>query len=121
MKILSKITSKAALIMLFSIIVAVVSQAAAGSGAAPAPALKKNQLKNYPNTYEAPTMKAQIPESNYQAPKLSKSLMENDPTRKLRKSEFLDTIKYSLYKLTRGELEQIFGFVDVNKDDMVDH
>ena len=121
MKILSKISSKAALIMLFSMIVAVASQAAAGSGAAPAPALKKNQLKNYPNTYEAPTMKAQIPDSNYQAPKLSRSLMENDPTRKLRKSEFLDTIKYSLYKLTRGELEQIFGFVDVNKDDMVDH
>jgi hypothetical protein len=115
MKILTCILRKYAVILLLSLIS--FSFCDGPNGALP---LKKNQLKTFPNTYEAPTMKSQIPESNYQAPRLSSSLLENDPSRRLRKTEFLDTIKYTFYKMTRGELEQIFGFVDVNKDDMVD-
>jgi len=115
MKILTCVLRKYAVILLLSIIS--FSLCEGPNGSLP---LKKNQLKVFPNTFEAPTMKSQIPESNYQAPRLSSSLLENDPTRRLRKTEFIDTIKYTFYKMTRGELEQIFGFVDVNKDDMID-
>lgn len=83
--------------------------------------LIKNQVAAYPNTYEAPTTKEQIPLSNYTAPKLSEALYETDPTRKLRKNEFLEIIKYTFYKMTRGETEQMFNFIDMNKDDFVDH
>jgi len=90
----------------------------AQSGAAPK--LEKNQVSAYPNTYEAPTMSGQIPKSNFQAPPLSKSLFEKDPTRKLRKGDFIEQIKYAFYNLTRGELEQIFIFADANKDDLLE-
>jgi hypothetical protein len=85
-----------------------------------APKLEKNQLKAFPNTNEAPTMAAQIPDSNYKAPKFSHSLFESDPKRKLRKPEFLETIKYTQYHISRGELEQIFNFADQNHDDLID-
>jgi hypothetical protein len=65
-------------------------------------------------------MAAQIPNSNYKAPRLSSSLYETDPTRKLRKGDFIEQVKYSLYNLTRGELEQIFIFADANKDDLLE-
>ncbi len=84
-------------------------------------ALKKNQQSTFPNTNEAPTMNKQIADSDFQAPPLSKALMESDPTRKMRKSDFMETLKYALYQMTRGEAEQIFTFVDQNKDDMIDH
>lgn len=82
---------------------------------------KKNQLNTFPNTYEAPTMNNQIQSSDYQAPPLSKALLESDPTRKMRKPDFIENLKYALYQMTRGEAEQIFTFVDQNKDDMIDH
>ena len=82
--------------------------------------LQKNQLTAFPNTIQAPTMAKQIPESNYVPPKLSHSLFETDPKKKLRKAEFMEAIKWSLYKLTRGELEQIFDFSDQNHDDLID-
>jgi hypothetical protein len=84
--------------------------------------LKKNQLTAFPNTSQAPTMAKQIPDSstNFSPPKLSHSLFETDPKKKLRKAEFMENIKWSLYKLTRGELEQIFDFSDQNHDDLID-
>ncbi len=85
-----------------------------------APSLEKNQLTTFPNTYEAPVSKEDIPNSKYTAPKFSSALAENDPNRKLRKAEFLDIVHFTQYKLTRGEAEQIFFFVDANRDDLVD-
>jgi len=85
-----------------------------------APKLEKNQLKAFPNTYEAPTMASQIADSNYKPPKFSHSLFESDPKRKMRKPEFIETIKYTQYHISRGELEQIFNFADQNKDDLID-
>lgn len=82
--------------------------------------LTKNQVKAFPNTNAAPTMEAQIPDSKFTAPLLSKSLFETDPQRKLRKSDFLQALKFSHYKLTRGETEQIFIFADQDHDDQVD-
>lgn len=85
-----------------------------------APKLEKNQVKAFPNTYEAPTMASQIADSNYKPPKFSHSLFESDPKRKMRKPEFIETIKYTQYHVSRGELEQIFNFADQNKDDLID-
>ncbi len=82
--------------------------------------LAKNQLSAYPNTYHNPTMSGQIPDANYKAPLLSHSLFEKDPTRKLRKGDFIDQVKYPMYHLTRGEMEQIFIFADANKDDLLE-
>lgn len=84
------------------------------------PALVKNQYNTYPNTYEAPGSSAEFPNNKYAAPKFSSALSEHDPNKKLRKSEFLDIIHFTQYKLTRGETEQIFYFVDANRDDLVD-
>lgn len=98
------------------------TSAAAPSSQAPVEgALKENQITAFPNSAEAPTMPSRVGTNNYHVPKLSASLYESDPTRKLRKSEFMEVVKYALYKLTRGELEQIFHFVDQNKDELVDH
>jgi hypothetical protein len=88
--------------------------------AAAAPALQKNQLSAFPNTFEAPTMPGQIPTSNYQPPKFSHSLFESDPKRKLRKPEFMDSVRYTSYGISRGELDQIFNFADQNHDDLID-
>lgn len=82
---------------------------------------EKNQATAYPNTHEAPTMSGQIPQSNYKPPKFSLSVFETDPRRKIRLPEFLEIIKYSLYMMTRGEMEQIFLFIDQNHDDLIDH
>lgn len=73
-------------------------------------------------TSAPPTAAADVTPTAFESskPLLSKSLLESDPTRKLKKADFLDTIKYALYELTRGELEQIFTFVDTNKDDFVE-
>jgi hypothetical protein len=81
---------------------------------------KFNQLFAYPNTFEPPTMADQIPGANFTAPMLSRSLFEEDPNRKLRQKDFISTIRYSMYQLTRGELEQVFVFADMNHDDLID-
>lgn len=82
--------------------------------------LAKNQLKAFPNTYEAPTAADQIAGSNYTAPPFSRSLMEANPQKKLRFQDFVHLVKFPLYHLTRGELEQVFIFVDEDKDDLID-
>jgi hypothetical protein len=55
-----------------------------------------------------------------ETPLLSQSLLEADPKGKMRIAEFLETFRYSYYKLTAGEAEQIFYFADKNKDDQLD-
>jgi hypothetical protein len=82
---------------------------------------EKNQATAFPNTNEAPTMSSNIPLSDFKPPKFSLAILETDPKRKLRLSEFLQTVKYSLYKMTRGEAEQLFSFIDQNHDDLINH
>ena len=82
--------------------------------------LKYNQLTDYPNTFEAAVSKKDLQNAKFVAPLLSRSLFEENPQRKLRKKEFMSIINYSNYKLTRGELEQIFVFSDLNHDDLID-
>jgi hypothetical protein len=52
---------------------------------------------------------------------MSAALREHLSHRRLRKSDFLELFKYGMYQLTRGETEQMFNFIDQNKDDMIDH
>ena len=52
---------------------------------------------------------------------MSQALRETLAHRRLRKSDFLEIFRYGMYELTRGETEQLFNFVDQNKDDMIDH
>lgn len=84
------------------------------------PVLAKNKLLTYPNTFEAPTSKNYLPNSKYTAPKMSSSLMEADPNKKLKLAEFLEQFLFTQYHLTRGEAEQIFYFADSNRDDLID-
>jgi len=79
-----------------------------------------NQLFAYPNTFEAPTSSSQLQTANYTAPLLSHALFEEDPRRKLRQKDFISSIRYAMYNLTRGEIEQIFIFADMNRDDLID-
>jgi len=101
------------LFALVNIIFTVVTVAAAE------PKLKKNQLNAYPNTYEAAVNSTNMKET-IATPLLSDSLLETDPKGKLRIAEFLEIFRYSYYKLTSGEAEQIFYFADRNKDDQID-
>lgn len=80
----------------------------------------KNQIFDYPNTYEAPVSSLDLKKYNYTPPLMSQSLFEENPQRKIRIKEFMSTIKYSLYKMTRGEFEQVFNFADMNHDDLID-
>ena len=81
---------------------------------------KKNQLSDYPNTYEAPVSNRDLLNATYSPPLLSQSLFEEHPQRKLRQKDFMSKIKYSLYQLSKGELESIYTFADLNHDDLID-
>lgn len=81
---------------------------------------QNNQKFAFPNTYEAPTTVEDVKNPKFGVPRLSLSLFEENPERKIRMKDFLSTINYSLYKLTRGEIELIFHFADMNKDDLID-
>jgi len=78
-----------------------------------------NQLYTYPNNYEAPTNSTSMKILNYTSPYLSHVLFEADSKRSLSEQEFLRLSRFQTYRLTKGESEGIFGFVDNNKDDMV--
>ena len=45
---------------------------------------------------------------------LSKSLFEGDPKKKYKMNEFSHIIPYTLYQMTKGEIEQVFVFADQN-------
>jgi hypothetical protein len=83
------------------------------------PQLKKNQFSAFPNTYEAAVSNKDL-KIGISTPSISSSLEETDPKGKMRISEFLEIFRYSSYKLTSGEAEQIFYFADRNKDDQID-
>jgi len=83
--------------------------------------LAKNQLLAFPNTFHPATTGQDLQAANFTAPLMSRSLFERDPKRRLRKQDFLEVFRYGLYQLTRGETEQLFNFVDMNHDDMIDN
>ena len=83
---------------------------------------KNSQLFSFPNTNQASYLQN---DSNQKEPNtgknplFSQSLLEIDPSKKITKSLFLETIKYAIYDLTKSGLEDIFNFIDVNKDENV--
>ena len=79
-----------------------------------------SKLNAFPNRNEPPTSPEYLVSANFTAPLMSSSLREAISQRRLRKSDFLSIFKYGSYELTRGESEQIFNFVDQNKDDLID-
>lgn len=80
----------------------------------------KTQLSAFPNTYQAPVSSEHLKPSTFTAPLLSKALSELDPKRKYKLNDFLQTVKYTFYKMTRGEAELLFSFIDSNRDDLID-
>ncbi|MFM1913009.1 MAG: hypothetical protein RIR51_847 [Bacteroidota bacterium] len=81
---------------------------------------KGAQKSPYPNEYQPATSTAKLKTANFKAPLMSQALREILAHRRLRKSDFLEVFKYGMYHLTRGETEQMFNFIDQNKDDMID-
>lgn len=75
----------------------------------------------YPNLNEPPTSAEYLEKANFTSPLMSKSLKEQIPHRRLRRSDFLEFFPFSSYQLTRGEAEQIFVFLDTNKDNLIDN
>lgn len=74
----------------------------------------------YPNTYQPATSPEALKNFKWKIPKMSEMLREKLAYRRLRKPDFLDLFHYGHYQLTRGEAEQLFNFIDKNKDDMID-
>jgi len=78
------------------------------------------QKSAYPNEFEPAVSTDLLKKANFKAPLMSQVLREQLVHRRLRKSDFLELFKYGMYQLTRGETEQMFYFIDQNKDDMID-
>jgi len=78
------------------------------------------QKQVFPNQYEAATNKTQLEFANYTSPFMSHVLFEEDPKRKLRMNEFISSLRFQAFRLTKGESEQIFNFADGNRDDLLD-
>ena len=81
---------------------------------------KGAQKSAYPNEFEPAISTPLLKKANFKAPLMSAALRETLAHRRLRKSDFLELFHYGMYELTRGETEQLFNFVDQNKDDMID-
>jgi len=110
MKILTKLILACAVFALFSLTVQMME-----------PKDKKKGASAFPNLNEAPTNKTNLSKKQPAGPRISSSLAETNPKSKIILAEFLNVFKYTLYKMTRGEAEQIFFFADKNKDDFIDH
>ena len=81
---------------------------------------KGAQKGAYPNEYEPAVSTDLLKKAAFKAPLLSQILREQLAHRRLRKSDYLELFKYGMYQMTRGEAEQMFYFIDQNKDDMID-
>lgn len=79
----------------------------------------ENRVKAFPNSYESLTSKKDFNNTKFQAPKLSDALQEFNPKIDIKKEKFLEIIKFSLYKLSRGELEQVFNTIDTEQKDLI--
>lgn len=51
---------------------------------------------------------------------LSQALSEVDPKRGMKLNEFISNVKFTTFKLSRGEAEQLFEFADQDRNDIVD-
>lgn len=78
------------------------------------------QKSAYPNEYEPPVTTELLKKANFKVPQMSAVLREKLAFRRLRKQDFMELFKYGMYQMSRGEAEQLFYFVDQNKDDMID-
>ena len=81
---------------------------------------KGAQKSAYPNEFEPAISTPLLKKANFKAPLMSQILREQLAHRRLRKSDFLELFKYGMYQMSRGEAEQMFYFIDQNKDDMID-
>jgi hypothetical protein len=80
----------------------------------------KNQNYTFQNQYESAVMTDQLKTANFTVPQLSRALFEQDPKRKIRMHDFVSILGFPLYRLTRGESEQIFIYADANRDSLLD-
>lgn len=96
------------LLLSFSIIQIVTSIKRSKQNVSKGTLSKENNQNENDSTYAQPNLK------------FSNSLYTLDPYKKFRKSDFINSIQYSKFQLTRGELEQIFDFIDLNHDSFID-
>jgi hypothetical protein len=82
-------------------------------------ALIGTQVSAYPNPAEAPTKSDQFGKFNNITQKISSALKEVFPKDSLTLHEFINYVKAVVPKLTEGEIQEIFNFVDINGNDKV--
>lgn len=82
---------------------------------------KGNQLKAFPALTTPFTMKEYFKDNDLRKTKVpfSRALAEFDFSQKIKRRQFVERINYTLYNLSRGEINFLFDFIDINKDDLV--
>jgi len=82
---------------------------------------KGNQLKAFPALTTPFTMKEYFKDNELRKTKIpfSRALAEFDFSQKIKRRQFVERINYTLYNLSRGEINFMFDFIDINKDDLV--
>ena len=78
--------------------------------------LEYDQTQAYPNQFHPATNSTNLAHANYTAPRMSMSLSESASHVSYRLIDFLDVFKFVMYRMTRGEAEQIFLFADGNRN-----
>lgn len=78
------------------------------------------EYKTFPNQFNAPTMEEQLEDAKFTAPLLSRALFEENPQQKLKLQDYQEQVRFTMYNMTRGESEQVFYFIDKNRDELVD-
>jgi len=86
------------------------------------PESKTNQSTVYSTIKDVPPRnKRELELYKFKLKLLSRSLFEEeDPRRKIGQKDFISKIPFSIYNLSRGEIEQIFLFADINRDDLIE-
>lgn len=83
--------------------------------------LEYDQLEPFPGQFQAATNTTNLDKANFTAPQMSLSLSESDPKHKLRLHDFMGLFHFVMYRMTRGEAEQIFLFADGNRNGLLDN
>ena len=75
----------------------------------------------FPAATESPVSKEDLKDAK-QTPfhPLSGALKELNYNEKVKRQVFLDTIKYTYFKMTKAEANLMFNIIDTNKDDLID-
>ncbi len=79
----------------------------------------QHQKSPFQMQYAPPTNATEFATAAYTFPLLSHILFELNPLKELRKDQFIKDIKFSGYRLTRGEAEIIFTFADKDRNDLL--